>query len=100
MTELIDRSRINENRARSYGLRIGDLVKYRAFGTEFEGTVVELSPMDNNSAWILTGEHEEPVVVVAEWCSIIVKVEDRLANDPSPLELPCPEIPDPRACLT
>jgi hypothetical protein len=56
---------------RHYGLNIGDLVEQRAFGHVIQGTVVELSPTDNNRAYIRTTEDGTVIPVIAEWCVIL-----------------------------
>lgn len=65
----------NEDRNRYYGLRKGDIVTYPGNPTLHE--VVEYGFMDNNSVWIQPVSGGEPWQVVAEWCSIQTKVENR-----------------------
>ena len=65
----------NKERTRHYGLRVGDIV-YQKFGRGiFSGEVIELNPMDNNAVFV---RNDEGVVskCVAEWCTIIKKVEE------------------------
>lgn len=79
MSDNVDCYGENARRNRNYGLRVGDLVRFDGLTKlGWEGTVVALGVMDNNSAYIWTGEHAEPVFVVAEWCEILEKVEDRI----------------------
>jgi hypothetical protein len=68
---------INENRTRYYGLRVGDIVSIKSVMGENIGehTVVELIPMDNNSV-LLKSPDKGTFEWVAEWCTIITKVED------------------------
>lgn len=61
----------NERRTRYYGLRIGDLVKYLGY----EGEVTAYGFMDNNRVEIKTDKG--PVSAVAEWCTILTRVENR-----------------------
>lgn len=67
----------NENRSRYYGLRIGDVVEQRAFGTVHRGTVFEYGVMDNNRVYV-KDENGEELDFIAEWCTIIKKVEDKI----------------------
>lgn len=62
----------NENRNRYYGIRKGDIVKWR----HVVGEVVLLHPGDNNriTVYSLAGRHVE---LTPEHCEIILKVEDK-----------------------
>lgn len=64
----------NKNRTRYYGLRIGDIVssKFELFDN---AEVIEYGGFDNNRVFIKS-EDETIRSVVAEWCTIINKVED------------------------
>jgi len=68
----------NKNRTRHYGLRIGDIVKSDGQLKQFTGTgkVVEFDGFDNNSACIQVGDKR--ITCVAEWLTIVTKVEDRV----------------------
>jgi len=63
----------NEQRMRFYGIRKGDLVKYRG---EI-GEVVEYGFMDNNALYVKFNDKLGTSRCVAEWCEIITKVEDK-----------------------
>jgi len=69
---------LNESRTRYYGLRVGDIVQIKHTGGEIpiECTVVELTPMDNNSVALKDNRDNRLFEWVAEWCTIITKVED------------------------
>lgn len=70
----------NENRTRYYGLRIGDFVKYSIPGDELHPDtyeVIRYGFMDNNRVVIQSQETGKQISVVAEWCRIITKVEER-----------------------
>lgn len=62
----------NEERTRYYGLRKGDTVKYGYFS----GIVAEYGFMDNNRVYLQVEGQQELMEAVAEWCTIIKKVED------------------------
>ena len=69
----------NKNRTRYYGLRVGDIVKYRVPGDEYEPDtyiVVHLMEMDNNRVLIQNKKTGEQYKAVAEWCQIVTKIED------------------------
>jgi hypothetical protein len=68
---------INENRTRYYGLRVGDIVDAKSLNGTIWGRskVLELVPMDNNSV-VIENKNGNPIEWVAEWCTIITKVED------------------------
>jgi hypothetical protein len=65
----------NSERLRYYGLRIGDIIKCDAYGIT-EAEVVNYGFFDNNSV-IVKEKGKEPRKVVAEWCDIITRVENR-----------------------
>jgi hypothetical protein len=67
---------LNINRNRYYGLRVGDIVKCEAFKIK-KAEVFELGYMDNNAVYVLVDGKATPTKVVAEWCEITTKVEDR-----------------------
>lgn len=69
----------NQERKRYYGLRKGDIVEYNIGHTmpRLKGEVVEYGVMDNNAVYLKVEEKEKPISVVAEWCDIITKVEDK-----------------------
>ncbi|MCF6174850.1 MAG: hypothetical protein L3J71_03680 [Victivallaceae bacterium] len=70
----------NPDRNRYYGLRIGDYVEEKVNGKVVtRGTVSACTPADNNCAYVTTIEGEK-IKCVAEYCSIIRKVED-MGND-------------------
>lgn len=70
----------NIERRRYYGIRIGDIVVPKLFnGNDSElghCVVVGLASMDNNRIFIKSKNHKEPIDWVAEWCTIIKKVEE------------------------
>lgn len=67
----------NEQRTRYYGLRKGDTVSITAFGNvKKNAEVFDYGFMDNNRV-ILKFEDGTKVPYVAEWCTIITKVEDK-----------------------
>lgn len=68
----------NKERRRCYGLRVGDTVDvYSINGIKWgQSKVLELCPMDNNRV-IIEGKDGNPIDWVAEWCTIITKVEDQ-----------------------
>lgn len=72
-----DAAGLNADRQRWHGLRIGDLVEERAFGSVLRGRVIELHPMNNNAAYIAMEKGDKPFKVVAEWCDIIEKAPDQ-----------------------
>jgi len=65
----------NENRSRYYGLRVGDIVEQKAFGTSSKGEVIGYGFLDNNRVYVRLESGEE-TDFIAEWCEIIKKVED------------------------
>ena len=64
----------NDNRRTHYGLRVGDLVQEKAFGSLTEGIVTHLC-LDKNAAMIKVSNGEE-IKIVCEWCKIIKKGEE------------------------
>lgn len=70
----------NENRNRFYGIRKGDLITKKFWGSD-KGIVYEVVDyclMDNNGIFIKEfGVDEEPYKEVAELVTIHTKVEDR-----------------------
>ena len=66
----------NEKRNRCYGKRVGDIVRQTVFGIVTEGEVIAISAMDNNSISVKSEKYGVETLV-AEWCEIITKVEDR-----------------------
>jgi hypothetical protein len=65
----------NENRNRYYGIRVGDIVTSRLYGSDFHGRVIKYGFLDNNMVVVLTDSGEEKRCV-AEWLQIETKVED------------------------
>jgi hypothetical protein len=63
----------NSERRRYYGLRVGDIVKCKAYDIA-QAEVVAYGFLDNNSV-IVQEEGKEPRKVVAEWCDIITKID-------------------------
>lgn len=73
MTDTFD----NINRTRYYGLRKGDTVKITVFGmVNKHAEVIDYDPTDNNRV-ILKFDDGQISPYVAEWCTIITKVEDK-----------------------
>lgn len=73
----------NENRNRYYGLRVGDIVQVNSMiSTVTQATVkaevFKFGVLDNNSVFVKEEGSEESFKVVAEWCKIIERVEDRI----------------------
>lgn len=66
----------NENRNRYYGLRVGDIINCKAFGLDFKAEVIHLVTGDNNRVAVKK-EDGSACEWVAEWSTIITKVEDR-----------------------
>jgi len=68
----------NKERHRYYGLRIGDLVElnYTQKPEPPKAEVIEYCAGDNNRV-LLRLEDGSETDWVAEWCTIITKVEDR-----------------------
>lgn len=64
---------MNEQRNRWYGLRVGDLVEQRAFGTKIRGRVTELHVTDQNGCTV--DVDGKPMKMACEWCHIIEKVD-------------------------
>lgn len=69
----------NEERRRYYGKRVGDIVEnWSSFGVKGRhGEVVGYGLLDNNRIEVMWDGLEEPQDEVAEWMTIITKVEDR-----------------------
>lgn len=66
----------NEDRARYYGLRRGDMVEYMYLnGNKFTAKVIDYDIGDNNAVFIKRHKGGKPTKCVAEWCTIIKKVE-------------------------
>ena len=66
----------NKNRTRYYGLRVGDIVEeYLGKECSREGEVIEYGFMDNNAV-IVKNKFGDHVKCVAEWCTIIRRVEE------------------------
>lgn len=67
----------NIERNRYYGIRIGDTISFKAFGRVVATGIVISYGMDNNKVTI---EDKKGAVreVVAEWCNIDMKIEDKL----------------------
>ncbi len=68
----------NEDRRRYYGLRIGDTVKLKYSSGEKEETaeVTGYAAGDNNRVYVTTESGEE-TDWIAEWCDIMIRVEDK-----------------------
>ncbi len=67
----------NADRKRYYGVRVGDIVEIPVFGSsKVKGEVVEYDPSDNNNVFVKT-EDGKVKPMVAEWCEIQERVEDR-----------------------
>lgn len=66
----------NKNRDRRYGLRIGDLVDCFAYKIKL-AEVVGFEEYDNNRVYIKEVGSDKQFNPPAEWCKIIMKVEDR-----------------------
>ena len=67
----------NKERHRYYGLRKGDIVKSTIHGFN-EAEIVGYGFMDNNKVYVKEPNSTEEFEVVAEWCQVVTKVEDRL----------------------
>lgn len=67
----------NEKRNRYYGLRIGDRISYSPFNQKIRyGTVIEFGFTDNNAVYVKFDGEKKPEKVVAEWCTLVKKIED------------------------
>lgn len=69
----------NKDRHRYYGLRVGDLVQIRTGmqnKTMLNAEVISYGFLDNNRV-ILRLEDGKETDWVAEWCTIVTRVEDR-----------------------
>lgn len=70
----------NEDRTRYYGLRKGDTVEYTILtGQKITAKVHDYVITDNNAVYLKSKLIKEgkPFRYVAEWCTIIKKVEDK-----------------------
>jgi len=67
----------NKERTRYYGLRIGDIIDAKSPSGIVWGRseLIDFDPMDNNSV-VIKDKLGKPISWVAEWCDIVVKVED------------------------
>ena len=66
----------NKNRSRYYGLRVGDIVQRDMYGNdEKKYKVIQYGFGDNNRIY-LKAPTGEIIKEVAEWCTIISKVEE------------------------
>lgn len=72
----------NIDRRRYYGLRKGDKVKvFSVSGILWgESEVLDYIPGDNNSV-VIKSKNGTLIQWVAEWCEIIIKVEDQEKSD-------------------
>lgn len=70
---------MNTDRRRWYGVRPGDTVEQKAFGTTNRGIVIHLDEMDNNA---VIAELKDGTVTkfIPEWCTVVVKIEDKIRN--------------------
>ena len=69
----------NEERRRYYGVRVGDTVSI-SIGyprREVLAEVIEYGFLDNNRVHIKIDGEDEVTDWVAEWCKVVVKVEDK-----------------------
>ena len=66
----------NAERNRYYGLRIGDTVTSKVYQERGICTVVEYGHLDNNRV-VVEDANGERFPIVAEWCSIVKKIEDQ-----------------------
>ncbi len=66
----------NAERNRYYGLRLGDTVTSKAYKELGVCTVVEYGHLDNNRV-IVEDATGKKFPIVAEWCSIVTKIEDQ-----------------------
>jgi hypothetical protein len=72
----------NEERRRYYGVRVGDTVRLSFMpgykhGEEPLAEVVEYGFLDNNRVYVKREGSDEVIDWVAEWCDVVVKVEDK-----------------------
>jgi hypothetical protein len=68
----------NESRDRYYGLRVGDLVSPKGLdGKEFNGKGEVIDYGSDNNRVIIKFEDGTITDWVAEWCDIILKVEEK-----------------------
>ena len=66
----------NKERTRYYGKRIGDIIEYPFPSNKRKGKVIDYGVLDNNSLFVLFEGDTFPIKVVAEWCTILKKVEN------------------------
>lgn len=66
----------NKERRRYYGLRVGDIISCDFLDIK-QAEVVEYGFMDNNAVYVKEA-NKKVRQVVAEWCHIITKVEDKI----------------------
>ncbi len=66
----------NENRNRYYGLRVGDTVELGFGKDKPKAEVIAYGFMDNNRVYVKLEDGSE-TDYVAEWCKILIKVEDK-----------------------
>jgi hypothetical protein len=79
----------NKDRTRYYGLRIGDIVNLKGI----DGTILHANAeitgygSDNNRVCVEYEEGENIIWTewVAEWCEIVIKVEDWIKNQLRPI---------------
>ncbi len=69
----------NEERRRYYGIRVGDIVRSNYFQQDQLYEVWGYGFMDNNSVHLIEvgKENARPFPHVAEWLTIVTKVEDK-----------------------
>ena len=72
----------NDHRRRRYGIRFGDIVTYSPFNLKEEMLEIVGFDADNNAAYAIPFNFDpkrftQVRKVVAEWCAIKHKVEDR-----------------------
>ncbi len=65
----------NAERHRYYGLRKGDIISSRMYKIE-KAKVIDYGFMDNNSV-VVKEPGQKARSVVAEWCTIVTKIEDQ-----------------------
>lgn len=76
----------NENRSRYYGKRIGDTVNAKGLnGRSILNPTEVVGYGSDNNRILVKDEKGEPVDWVAEWCDVLVKVEDKCEDCSHPL---------------